>query len=73
MFGRKKKDKATEYVSVEKSKDRISVCLNIEDDRIMDIGEKMDDIYDGAYTNGYNWDAFSITIFLNTLWKYRSA
>lgn len=36
----------------------ISVCFYIERDKIMEIGEKMEEINDEAYMNGYNWEAF---------------
>lgn len=35
-----------------------SVCFHIEKDRIMEIGEKMNEINEMAYMNGYNWEAF---------------
>ena len=38
--------------------DQISVYLNIEEDVIMAIGQKMEEINEEAYMNGYNWEAF---------------
>jgi hypothetical protein len=35
-----------------------TVYFNIEHDRIMDIGVKMNEINEMAYMNGYNWEAF---------------
>lgn len=35
----------------------ISVCFNIEHDKVMTIGEKMNEINESAYMNGYNWEA----------------
>ncbi|HEY8780883.1 MAG TPA: Imm51 family immunity protein [Mucilaginibacter sp.] len=35
-----------------------SVCFYIEQDRIMEIGKKMNEINEMAYMNGYNWEAF---------------
>ncbi len=34
------------------------VCFYIEEDKIMEIGEKMNEINEMAYMNGYNWEAF---------------
>lgn len=38
--------------------DSISVYFNIEDDAVMEIGQKMETINEEAYMNGYNWEAF---------------
>lgn len=45
-------------VNVHKFDDSISVTFNIEDEKILAIGEKMNEINDEAYMNGYNWEAF---------------
>lgn len=34
------------------------VCLYIEDEIMLAIGEKMNEIDENAYMNGYNWEAF---------------
>ena len=47
-----------DYVAIEKDDDSISVCLYIEDDKLFAIGEKMNEINEEAYMNGYNWEAF---------------
>jgi len=48
------------YVTISKNKefDSLSVCFNIEEDKILEIGEKMNEINELAYMNGYNWDVF---------------
>jgi len=38
--------------------DQISVSFSVEILIIMSIGEKMNDIHEEAYMNGYNWEAF---------------
>ncbi len=45
-------------LSVNKNEDTISVMFNIEDDKPFKIGEKMNEINEDAYMNGYNWEAF---------------
>lgn len=47
-----------EYGCVMKHKDSISLCVYIEGDIPMQIGEKMNEIHEEAYMNGYNWEAF---------------
>lgn len=47
-----------EYVKVIKSEDYISVCFYIEEEKPFAIGEKMGEIHEDAYMNGYNWEAF---------------
>lgn len=47
-----------DYISMIKGEDCVHVCFDIEDAKILAIGEKMNDIYEEAYMNGYNWDAF---------------
>ena len=48
------------YVYVEKNEDSdtISVIFNIEQEKVFAIGERMNDINEEAYMNGYNWEAF---------------
>lgn len=48
----------TDYVEIIKGKNSIQVCFDITDSNIMAIGEKMNEIQQEAYMNGYNWDAF---------------
>ena len=36
----------------------IALCFDIENDKILEIGDKMNDMVEEAYMNGYNWDAF---------------
>ena len=47
-----------DYTAVVKHKDSISVCFYIEQDKPFAIGEKMNEINEDAYMNGYNWEAF---------------
>ena len=47
-----------DYVKVLKYESGITVCFYIEDDEIFAIGEKMNELCDEAYMNGYNWEAF---------------
>jgi len=47
-----------EYVAVVKDENSISVCLYIVKGKIMAIGEKMNELNEEAYMNGYNWEAF---------------
>jgi hypothetical protein len=46
-----------EYVKVHKSEKYIHVWFENEMDKPFAIGEKMCEINDQAYMNGYNWDA----------------
>lgn len=48
----------SDYVAVVKGDESVSVCFYIEEDKILTIGEKMNDICEDAYMNGYNWEAF---------------
>lgn len=45
-------------VNILKFDDSISITFNIEDEKVMAIGDKMNEINDEAYMNGYNWEAF---------------
>lgn len=47
-----------EYGCVLKHEDSISVCFYIEGEIPLQIGEKMNEIHEEAYMNGYNWEAF---------------
>lgn len=46
-----------DYVKVIKTDNSIIVSFNNEDDKTFAIGEKMNEINECAYMNGYNWDA----------------
>lgn len=45
------------YVQVIGSDDYISVCFYIENDEIMELGNRLNEVEEQAYMNGYNWDA----------------
>lgn len=45
-----------QYITKTKDKDSITICLYIEQDKIMAIGEKLNAINENAYMNGYNWE-----------------
>ncbi len=47
-----------DYVKIIQHETSISVCFYIEHDEIITIGEKMNEINENAYMNGYNWEAF---------------
>lgn len=47
-----------DYVFNVKNENSISVCFNIEHDKPFAIGEKMNELNENAYMNGYNWEAF---------------
>lgn len=46
-----------DYVKILNFDDSISVAFYIENDNIMSIGEKLEEINENAYMNGYNWEA----------------
>lgn len=46
------------YVKVFESGDSFDVCFYVDKQKIIEIGEKMNDINEYAYMNGYNWEAF---------------
>ncbi len=46
-----------EYISIEEFEDSISLVFYIENDKVMAIGEKLQEINENAYMNGYNWEA----------------
>lgn len=48
----------TDYVRLNKDDDAIGVWFECESDKPFTIGEKMCEINESAYMNGYNWDAF---------------
>ena len=47
-----------EYVKVKEFGERVDIWFYNEMDKPFAIGEKMYEINDAAYMNGYNWDAF---------------
>ncbi|MFV0517553.1 MAG: Imm51 family immunity protein [Aminipila sp.] len=47
-----------EYVFINKHGTSVSVYFDVGSDVPFSIGEKMQDICDNAYMNGYNWEAF---------------
>lgn len=47
-----------DYVKILKYGKIINLTFYIEHDKPFKIGEKMNEIYDKAYMNGYNWEAF---------------
>ena len=53
-----KKDVKNNYISILKIEDIISLSFDIENDEILTIGEKINEINESAYMNGYNWEAF---------------
>jgi len=48
-----------DYISLNKMEDHnsISICLHIENEPVFSIGEKMSELNECAYMNGYNWEA----------------
>lgn len=48
----------SEYAFIVKHESSISMCFNIEQEKAIAIGEKMNEINEEAYMNGYNWEAF---------------
>jgi hypothetical protein len=47
-----------DYVKIFKHEKNVSVCFYIESAKVITIGDKMNEINELAYMNGYNWDAF---------------
>lgn len=47
-----------DYVAVVKHENSISVGFYIEQEKPFAIGEKVNEINEEAYMNGYNWEAF---------------
>jgi Immunity protein 51 len=48
----------SDYAKILKHDNRISICFYIEQKRILEIGEKINELNENAYMNGYNWEAF---------------
>ena len=47
-----------DYIAMIKGEDTVQVCLYVEDAKMLAIGDKMNEINEEAYMNGYNWEAF---------------
>ena len=47
-----------DYVEILKYGNKISIIFNIEHNKPFNIGEKMNELCEDAYMNGYNWEAF---------------
>lgn len=47
-----------DYVKILETEDSIDVTFYIESEKVLAIGNKMNEIQDEAYMNGYNWEAF---------------
>jgi hypothetical protein len=45
-------------VSIVKTDEGLSLCFYIEHDKLLSIGEKINELNENAYMNGYNWEAF---------------
>ena len=46
------------YAAIVNSDEYISVCFYIENEKPFRIGEKLNELNQNAYMNGYNWEAF---------------
>lgn len=52
-------DQTSDYLSIVHHDDgSVALYFNIEDDKILALGEEMNRICEEAYMNGYNWEAF---------------
>ncbi len=47
-----------DYIQIHSDENGIQVCFDIEQDKVMKIGEEMNAIQEDAYMNGENWDHF---------------
>jgi hypothetical protein len=43
-----------DYVSIVKTQKSLSVCLYVEQDKLLSVGERMNELNENAYMNGYN-------------------
>lgn len=50
--------KVSDFISVTYGEEYISLNFFIENEKIMNIGARMEKINPEAYMNGYNWEAF---------------
>lgn len=57
-------DNTNEFVQVIRSDEYIIVSFDIENEAIMELGDRLNEIEEQAYMNGYNWDAL-IGYYLN--------
>lgn len=48
----------SDFATKHEHDDQVSVYFNIEADKVIAIGQKMEAINEQAYMNGYNWEAF---------------
>ena len=46
-----------DIVRVDRNEDGLTVTFYIENDTVMEIGQKLTEICEDAYMNGYNWEA----------------
>lgn len=46
-----------EYIRIMHYNDDFGVFFEVEDDAILALGERMNEVCEDAYMNGYNWDA----------------
>ncbi len=46
-----------DYVSFFKDEDSIEICIDVDNEKVMEAGEKISAGNEDAYMNGYNWDA----------------
>ena len=53
-----KESRMNDRVRLQEMDDCIAVSFDAGDDKIMAIGTKMQEMYEAAYMNGYNWEAF---------------
>lgn len=47
-----------DYVNVFSSDEYAEACLYVSDQKVWEVCEKMNEINEYAYMNGYNWEAF---------------
>ncbi len=47
-----------DYTAIVKHENSLSMCFYIESEKPFSIGEKMNELNEEAYMNGYNWEAF---------------
>lgn len=46
-----------DYIKIIESEDNTDVVFYIENEKVMSIGESLEEINENAYMNGYNWEA----------------
>lgn len=46
-----------EYIRIMHYNDDFGIFFEVEDDEILALGERMNEVCEDAYMNGYNWDA----------------